>query len=211
MVAVTISRELGSNGGSVAEGVAAALGYDLVDKGLLNRVFRQYGLGHFTTLYDRKPGLRDFFDSDAKLTLELYEQLLQAFAQAGNVVLLGRGGFAILGGLDDVVDVRVNAPLATRIERVAARGKGRTAAEAEARIAEEDLVRARFVKLFFGRSWDDPAGFDLVIDTAAHSVDEAVAQVVEAVKAVPQDARQGGTQTIDPALAQAVAQALGRA
>lgn len=211
MTAVTISRELGSNGARVAEGVAAELGFDLVDKNTLNRVFRQYGLGHFTSLYDSKPRLRDFFDTDARLTLDLYAQLLRAFAQAGNVVLLGRGGFAVLGELDDVVDVRVTAPLPTRIERVTARRKGRTTAEAEARIAKEDRVRERFVKVFFGRSWNDPAGFDLVVDTETLSVDDAVAQVVEAVGQLPSDAGQSAAQEIDPVLARAVAQVLGRA
>ncbi|QLQ15952.1 MAG: cytidylate kinase-like family protein [Micropruina sp.] len=211
MATVTISRELGSYGARVAEGVAAALGWTLVDKGRLDRVFRQYGLSLFSDLYDKKPTIWDFFNADAKTTLEMYHKVVQAFAKAGNVVLLGRGGFAVLGHRDDTVDVRVNAPLETRIERVVARRKGRTPEDAAARIAAQDEVRERFVKQFYGRTWNDPENFDLVIDTGTTSVEDAVAQVVAAVKAIPADAHETQELPVDPVLAKTIDEVLGRA
>ena len=41
-------------------------------------------------------------------------------ARHGNVVILGRSGYAILAGLADVLHVRLQAPLEDRIELVGA-------------------------------------------------------------------------------------------
>lgn len=211
MAIVTISRELGSYGARVAEGVAEALGWKLVDKGRLDRVFRQYGVSLFSEIYDKKPTIWDFFNADAKTTLDMYHKVVQAFAKAGDVVLLGRGGFAVLGHRDDTVAVRVNAPLEARIQRVMARKKGRTAEEAAERIAREDEVRERFVKQFYGQTWNDPDNFDLVIDTGQTSVEDAVAQIVAAVRAIPADAHETQDLPVDPVLATTIEEVLGRA
>ena len=44
MTVITISREYGSGGDQLAEKVAQALGYHLVDKAFVSAVLYQYGL-----------------------------------------------------------------------------------------------------------------------------------------------------------------------
>ena len=55
MAVITVSRQLGSHGGRIARALAGELGYDLVDKGVVNRVIRQYGLTRLDAVYDHKP------------------------------------------------------------------------------------------------------------------------------------------------------------
>jgi cytidylate kinase len=51
----------------------------------------------------------------------MLNRVIQALAQHGNVVILGRGSCAVLGGFADVLNVRVQATLSARTERVMTR------------------------------------------------------------------------------------------
>ena len=126
---------------------------------------------------------------------------------------LGRGGFAILGHLADVLDVRIVAPAEVRAQRVMARENLATLPEAQARVAEDDHMRQRFVQLFYDRPWDDPTAFDLRIDTGSVSYDAAAQQIVDAARALEQKQFGGDAVTtagleVDPVLADAVAKVL---
>ena len=57
MTTITISREFGSEGVKIAQQVAKTLDYSLVDKRILEGVFRRYGLTKFGDLYSSAPSL----------------------------------------------------------------------------------------------------------------------------------------------------------
>ena len=59
MGVITISSELGSGGDEIADRVAKALGYEVVDENTSDRILRQYGLTKFKELYDSAPSLLD--------------------------------------------------------------------------------------------------------------------------------------------------------
>jgi cytidylate kinase len=48
----------------------------------------------------------------------MLNKVIEAFAHHGNVVLLGRVGFEVLGKYADVLHVRLQAPFSVRVKRI---------------------------------------------------------------------------------------------
>ncbi len=185
MTVITISREFGSGGDALAERVAATLGYHLVDKAFISAVLCQYGITEFDVEYEKTPGFWESFDREKadrrELMVRVLNQVVRAVACHGNVVILGRSGYAILPGLSDVLHVRLQAPLDERIARVSEE-RNLPFAEATQLVKEKDRIRTAFVESFYGAVWQSPQAFDIVINTAVVPLDMATAWVVEAAR-----------------------------
>lgn len=213
MAVMTLSGELGSNSREIAQRVAQTLRYELVDKNIYDGIFRQYGLTKFEDLYSSAPSFLDLLNADNLLLVSLANEIVEAVAKRGNVVIVGRAGFAVLAEYADVLHVHIQAPVAERVQRVMTRDGLSDPRAAEERVSEDDHMRRTYVQRFYDKQWDDPSNFDLVLDTSAVSSDLAVQQIVEAAtaldrKVVEPDARTTAQITVDPVLADAVAEAL---
>jgi cytidylate kinase len=207
MAVITISRELGCAGSYIAERVAQTLGYHFVDKRKMEEVLIQYGFVEFDKAYDSAPGFWARFDSRRAEMVDLLDRVIQALARHGDVVILGRGSFAVLAGFADVLNVRIQAPLPVRIKRVLEQPEITGLDQAEAIVKESDRVRAAFIESFYGVRWDKATAFDVVIDTGKVSPELAVTWLVEMVKALNErrgDGRTSRTIQVDPILAAAV-------
>lgn len=213
MPVITISREIGSQGDTIAEKTANRLGYQLVDKNILEKVFCQYGFVDFTETYDESGFWARFNPRRAEM-ITMYNNVIEGIVQHGNVVLLGRGGFAVLKGYADVLNVRIQAPFALRVKRVMENQVFDSWAKAEEFVIESDRVRKEFVESIYGKQWDSVASFDLVIDTRKISPDMAV-NWLETVAKRLSHLMPGETPTtrsieIDPVLQDTIAQVLDR-
>ncbi|MEW6223161.1 MAG: cytidylate kinase-like family protein [Chloroflexota bacterium] len=211
---ITISSELGTGGVEVAGRVAAELGYALVDEHTSDRILRQYGLTKFKELYDSGPSLLDLVRVENLLIISMYNEILEALARRGRVVILSRVGFAVLGGYADALNVRIVAPMARRVQRMAGSHGLTDAAAAEEHLREDDIGHRKFVHRFYNRHSDEPAGYGLIVDTGATSIDDAARQVVAAASAALRtSAAVGATTTaaieVDPVLASAIADVMG--
>jgi len=182
MSVITISREFGSDGSYIAEKVAQALGYHYVDKKTMEDVLAQYGFVGFEKEYDEAHGFWARFDARTVEMVKMLNRIIQAVAQHGNVVILGRGSFAILGGYADVLNVRIQAPLPIRRARVMTQQKIAEPEQAEAIIKEADRVRATFIESYYGVQWDVASAFDVVIDTGKVAPDLAVTWLADAAR-----------------------------
>lgn len=212
MAVITVSRQLGSHGARIARALAKELGYAFADKALINRVIRQYGLTRLDLIYDRKPKLRELFNENSAVTIEMMNETIAAIAARDNVVILGRGGFRVLGGMVDVLNVFVKASDSVRARRIAKRDSIDPGEAAEL-IKTDDELRSRFVRLFYGADWAEESAYDLVLDTSDLADTDAVAQLVQAVRALPEPApsdRQAANLTVDPVLEETVAEAMAR-
>jgi cytidylate kinase len=215
MPVITISREYGSEGESIAERVAQALGYHLVDKEFIGALLRQYGLVEFDWEYDTVPGFWARFDAERgkrrTVMVDMLNRVVRAVAHHGDMVILGRSGFAALGGFADVLHVRLKAPFSIRVARVMAHQQI-TTEQAEAAVKEGDRVRAAFVEEFYGVPWGSTQAFDLVIDTSTISPDLVVTWVADAAKAIAARPATGLPSTsaieVDPTLAAGVSRQL---
>jgi cytidylate kinase len=188
MAVITISREFGSEGSLIAQRAAQALGYHVADKGTLETILSEYGLLEFDRMYSSIPGFWDRFDAHRMerrtMLIGMLNQAIIALANHGNIVIVGRGGFAVLAGLADVLHVRIQAPLPLRIHRVMEEPSIAEPSRAEILVKENDRLQKGFVESAYGAQWESVKGFDLVIDTGKISPELASAWIVEAAKAL---------------------------
>ena len=188
MAVITISREFGSEGSAIAEKVAQGLGYHFADKKTLETMLIEYGLVEFDRTYESIPGFWDRFDAEKMerrhIIIGMLNQAIMAMAHHGNIVIVGRGGIAILAGLADVLHVRIQAPLELRIRRATEQPSIAEPSRAELLVKENDRIQKAFVESVYGTQWDLAKGFDLVINTGKISPDLASAWVIEAAKAL---------------------------
>jgi len=180
---------MGSQGRYIAERAAQSLGYHFVDKRTIEEILSQYGFADFRQEYDAASSFWTRFDSHRADMMKMLDRVVQILARRGDVVILGRGSFAVLGGLADVLNVRIQAPLPLRVKRVMARQKISEPDVAEAAVKESDSLRAHFIESFYKVRWDTAKNFDLVIDTGKVPPELAITWLVETVKAL--NGRQG--------------------
>lgn len=199
---VTVSRELGSLGTRIAEGVAARFDTSCVDKEVLAEMARQAGVpveeiaeGEERLL--SRPmvvseEMRAFFSdrqgsgrsglSEANY-IERMSDAIDALAEGGNIVFVGRGVQMILAHRPDTLHTHIYAPLDVRSARVQAlRGlQGMEQAMQIVRRADERR-RGWFRRFFTGANWKDPRHYHLMINTGRVSVDTAVDIIVQAAQ-----------------------------
>jgi cytidylate kinase len=141
----------------------------------------------------------------------MLNHVIQAVAYHGNVVILGRSGFEVLGGFADVLHVRLQAPFSVRIGRVMEQQKI-TFEEAEALVSKSDKVRLAFVEEFYKVPWDKIHAFDLVVNTAKIFPDQATSWIIEAAKTFVNNMENDKPTTssikVDRILAEAVSEGL---
>lgn len=185
MAAITISREFGSDGDRIASDVAQSLGYHFVDRRFIGNVISQFGYVEFDKEYSTLPTFWERFDAqrekDRDAMVSLLNRVIQAVAHHGNVIILGRSGFEVLGGFADVLHVRLRAPFAARVQRIM-KQQDLSYDAAEILVRQNDRVRVAFVEEFYRVPWNSLQAFDLVINTAKIAPELAAEMIVDAAQ-----------------------------
>lgn len=212
MTAITISRQLGSHGGRVARRLAKELGWEFVDKSTINEVISQYGLIRLDDIYgDQPPRLRELFNQNTMWTIQWMNKTIATIAATRDVVILGRGGFVVLQGLSDVLNVFVTAPEDVRRVRIGKRDDLPAEQVAE-KVAADDKAREGFVRRFYGAKWSQEDNYDLVVDTGLLSDEEAVARIMAELKTHTAASSEPSAKNldIDPVLLETIDQVLAK-
>lgn len=195
MRAVTISREYGSGGGEIAARLAERLHWQLIDHEIVARVARELGIS------EREAELRDeqtegllsrilnsmrtidpalmvsaeptAFATDAEAYRRALGRVVNAAVKRGQVVIVGRASQVLLARRRDVLHARVVAPLAMRIAYVMNR-EGLDQDAARSRIQLKDRDRMRYLQAEFDTKPNEAHLYDIVVNTANFSLDQAV-------------------------------------
>lgn len=196
---ITISRQYGAGGSEVARLVAAALGWSVVDNEIVDRVAERAGLAPEVVAGqdERVPGFVERLARALTASSQEYavpelgvavrveepslvritEMVVQEAAAGGRVVLVGRAAPAVLGTALDALHVKLVAPRAFRI-RLAREAEGIDARAAEDLMDETDANRRRYYREHYGRDWDDPQQFHMVLNTGLLGLDGATAAIL---------------------------------
>jgi len=191
MKAITIAREYGAGGGEVAKRLAEALGWEVLDRQLLQQAaqIEQMPDAELDRLDEKAVSMADRFrlhPPHQKYLHGLTEAAHQA-AERGQVVLVGRGARHLLGEMPDVFHLRLVAPRESRIERMA-KLEDWSLDQARARCLEVDRTRELFARYFFGDAAVQPAQYDLVVNTARVSLEDVTCVVAGVVRPGPPEA-----------------------
>jgi hypothetical protein len=117
---------------------------------------------------------------DAADSIPLVQSIIRAACKHDNVVIVGRGGQAVLRNDPGVLHVRIEAPLETRISRVQLR-EDLTFELARDVVAERDRAAADYLKRFYNVDWSDSLLYHLIINTGPWSIEAASRLIVTAV------------------------------
>ena len=197
---VTVAREYGSGGAAIAARLAVRLGYQLLDRALVERIAEVaridpdlagkldehvdpwarrlgralwYGGFEAVAVVDEN----DVVDSDR--VARLSGRIVEEAASVGGCVIVGRGGQCLLRGRGDVLHVFVYAPRDERVRRLHARlGPG---ADVELALDETDRERAAYVRRHFDADWLDRRLYHLMVN-AALGEEAAVSAILAAVE-----------------------------
>lgn len=171
---VTVSKELGSEGEEIARQVAERLGWHVFDREILEAIASTTATRErlLSRLDERAVGRLDEFFSNILMPkvpsqaafLNEMMQVIWMLGRDGHAVLLGRGANWVLDARYGL-RVRLTAPVAERIDRVARAG-GLSHVDAQKRVHEDDKRRTGFIRQAFGRDIADPLGYDLTLNTA---------------------------------------------
>ncbi len=118
---------------------------------------------------------------DVVESIALVQAVIRAAYKHGNVVIVGRGGQAVLRNDPDVLHVRIEAPLETRMQRVQLR-EGLTYELAREIVAERDRAAADYLKRFYGVDWSESLLYHLIINTGRWNIEAASHLIINAVQ-----------------------------
>lgn len=169
---LSISREEGTGAGEIAHLVGQGLGWEVLDKEILDFMAEHYNLQRNilefvdeTTanwLHEAFSNLIDRQVISQQAYVKRLGSILLLAAYHGKVVLVGRGAQFLLPR-DRGLAVRLLAPEKYRIEYVM-RLKGLTPDAAKKHIDEKEKGRRDFVHRFFHKDPEDPHLYDLVLN-----------------------------------------------
>lgn len=114
---------------------------------------------------------------------DLVRRAVLAAHEQGDIVIVGRGGQAILRDAPGVLHVRVIAPQEQRIHRLREQGVSGVS-EIKLTLVQRDRASAEYLKRFFDIAWDDPELYHLVVNTGLLTADAAAQVIVEAVRQI---------------------------
>lgn len=194
---ITISREYGSGGGRLAEQLASRLGWQLLDRTIVEQVAASAHVDpELVTRYDERPdtwlhtlakrvfsygaleGVNEPPEMvDAESLAARSRRVIEQAAALGSCVIVGRGAQCALAGRPDVLHVFVFAPAVERIRRARERG---LAGDLPALIAV-DRDRGDFTRTLYSRDWRDPQLYHLMLNSTL-GLDKLTELVVTALR-----------------------------
>jgi cytidylate kinase len=188
---ISVSREAGAGGGTLARRVGTRLGWKVYDHELLEAIGRrmEVSLEEARTYDELAPSvihdwllpLGEEHYAPHEAYLDHLAKLVEAIGRSGDSVVVGRGAGFLLPR-EETLSIRVVAPLRFRAQRLAERmGVSHRTARRAAR--DMDRRASRFTRVMYHADVADPHHYDLVLDTHSLGFEIATAIVVRAIEA----------------------------
>ena len=208
MPVITISRHYGSGGIEVARRLCDILGYRYFDKTLMVRVAAEVGISEkeVVDLSVDTYKMRGFLDRlfgrrrssswaptgtprsdrlrvealDEGASVNLVKDTIVAAYERDNVVIVGRGGQAVLRDKPGVLHVRITAPQGARALRVKERDNIPLSKATEL-VRSKDQGATDYLKRFLDINWENPLLYHLIINTGWWEIEDTAELIVNAL------------------------------
>ncbi len=196
---ITISRQFAAGASLVASQVAETLDWAVVDDAFIREIAARsdYAPEEVAALEERVPSFIERFAQSAALSLpenlisspswidrpetlklaRVTRDVVEELGRRDRVVLVGRAAAAVLASERDAIHVRLVAPVDHRIEQ-AIRRLGLSPADAPGRVEEVDGNRERYHRELYGRDWNDPVHYHMVLNTGVLGSEGAARLIV---------------------------------
>ena len=198
---ITINRELGSGGKTVAKKLAEKLGVPFYDKAHLKSMEDKEGLnvekieslkakkrtwwpdfkriveldgGFALSIYDDLPNVPIVDKDDTDIKFRAEQEILKGIVDAESCVVIGRCSFVTFKDHPNHLNIWIQSPLDCRVERVMKKRGITSKDDAEKFVMEVDKLCEDYVRRHTGASRYDTRNYDLVISMEGKTEEEAV-------------------------------------
>ncbi|MFB0921299.1 MAG: cytidylate kinase-like family protein [Oscillospiraceae bacterium] len=189
MSVITISREFGSGGRTVAKAVAERLGYAFYDKALVELIAKESGYSQefverrgedatstssflFNLARSGSAGVDGYSDVSDRLYV-IQHNIIKRLAGEGPCVIVGRCSDYILKDFPNSLHVYIYAETKFKAERIVKLYGERDDAP-EKRLEEKDKKRKVYYKNYTGRIWGMSSNYDICLNSGKLGIDSCV-------------------------------------
>ena len=202
---ITISRQFMAGAAAVAERIADTLGWEVVDDAFADAIAEKSGYSKedVQSLEESVPTFLERFAQSSALSFpeflvstptsmdepdsvklaHISRQFVEEISQRDRVVMVGRAAAAILAREKEALHIRLVASRDHRIG-LAAKEHALSTAKAAELLDERDRNRAKYHKELYGRDWNDPLHYHMVLNTELLGVDGAADLVISRARAL---------------------------
>ncbi len=194
---ITVSRQFGSGGRSIAKLVAESLGYDYYDSELVQKVAEETGFdpsyiadaGEYApgrsilsyALGNMNPhGNANHMNASDYLWVTQC-RIINELAEKGNCVIVGRCADFILRDREDCLNVFIHADKNYKAKRIVELYGVRDKSPHK-RLEEKDAKRAVNYKYFTGREWGNAQNYHIALDSSKLSNELCVKIITDIAK-----------------------------
>lgn len=187
---ILISRQRGAGGAAVAEKLSKKLGWPYYDKNIVKEIADTVGANEkqleFLDEKDRDvfKEFRNVFRREPGVSQDEYDHYLRRFLKTlhrvGGSIVVGKGAECILPP-HEVLRVRMVSEPEMRA-RFTAQKYGMDELKARKLLKTWDQEKRKFIKRHFNKDIDDPAQYDLVINTGHLDLDGVAELIIAAYR-----------------------------
>lgn len=190
---VTISREFGSGGRTIARKVAAQLGVPFYDKELIAKIAEESGYNEeFVAEESEEAPTKSRFAytfvgrdiqgmSISDYLWQAEVKVIHELAEKGPCVIVGRCADYLLRNRDDVLNVFIHADMKSKAERIV-RLYGETEHSPEKRLAEKDRKRSLHYEYYTDQEWGKASNYHIALDSSKFGIDKCVDIITDLAK-----------------------------
>lgn len=191
---ITVSREFGSGGRAIGEGVAKKLGYNFYDKAIIDEAAQESGLSaefiakeeqtfSNSILFNLATSSGSFGVGGTSLVDRIYvseSKAIKDFAEKGPCVIVGRCADYVLRE-KNCFNVFVYADEEYKKKRIVEE-YGFERKEALKLIKTRDKTRSRHYNYYCDRIWGERKNYHLLVNSSAFGIEEAVNLIIDSAK-----------------------------
>lgn len=196
---ITVSRQFGSGGRSIAKELAARLGYSYYDSELTERVAQETGfdpsyiadageyapgrsiLSYAYALGSVTPHASSGHMSATDYLWTTQSRIITELAEKGNCVIVGRCADYILRNRNDCLNVFIHADDEYRAKRIVELYGVRDKSPKK-RLEEKDGKRSVNYKYFTGREWGKIENYHLALDSSILGSEGCIKLIIQAAE-----------------------------
>lgn len=170
---ITVSRQFGSGGRTIARETAERLGWAYYDKELVKKIAAESGLAESYIL--------ESGEYACSTSSFLFNWVMNAEG-ARSCVIVGRCADYVLRDRPDCLHTFFHADTAFRADRIV-RLYGERPEKPEKRLKEKDDKRRAYYRHYTGHQWGLAENYDICLDSGRLGIDQCVDILVNAAKA----------------------------
>lgn len=195
MSIITISREYGAGGHSIARRVAQELGIEIYDRDIIRSAVKDTGLDTSVIEHEEEEISRGSaflrmiapaaYVDQREAIHEIERKAILLLASKGPCVILGRCADAILDEANvDALNVFIYADQIHRAARVGELIDSKNPTEIQKTMKRTDAARHSYYQQFSGRRWGDFHNYNLMLDSGLLGYDACVQLICDAARAL---------------------------